>query len=153
MSRAGRDLATQSTFGQLIVLQAFRFPLELLMQRAAITGIMPKEFSFDGYNFDVVTGAFAIVIGVTLLRKKKLPRWVLISWNIWGIACLIVIVVLAIGTSPRVAMFGTEPEKVNTWVLFFPYAWLPTVLVSIAVLGHTLVTRKLLILEPAGDFR
>jgi hypothetical protein len=143
MSRFGSDVATNTSFGNLVILQAFRLPLELVMYMAAVNAIMPVEFSFSGYNFDIVTGAAAILLGVALLRNKPVSRWALIAWNVWGIACLFVIVALAIATSPKVAAFGTDISKINTWVLFFPYAWLPTVLVSIAVLGHTLVSRKL----------
>jgi hypothetical protein len=143
MSRLGSEVASNTSFGKLVILQAFRFPLELVMYTAAVNAIMPIEFSFAGYNFDILTGALAILLGIALLRNKPVPRWVLIAWNAWGIACLVVIAGLAIATSPKVAAFGTEPAKINTWVLFFPYAWLPTVLVSVAVLGHTLVSRKL----------
>jgi hypothetical protein len=148
MSRFG-EVATNSSFGKLVILQAFRFPLELVMYTAAVNAIMPMEFSFAGYNFDIVTGAGAILLGIALLRNKPVPRWALVAWNAWGIACLVVIVALAIATSPKVAAFGTDLSKINTWVLFFPYAWLPTVLVSVAVLGHTLMSRKLWATRPA----
>jgi hypothetical protein len=148
MSRFGGDVAANTSFGKLVVLQAFRLPLEVMMYTAAVNAIMPMEFSFAGYNFDIVTGAGAILLGVALLRNKSVPRWALVAWNAWGIACLLVIVALAIATSPKVAAFGTDLSKINTWVLFFPYAWLPTVLVSVAVLGHTLVSRKLWATRP-----
>jgi hypothetical protein len=148
MSRFGRDVATNTSFGKLVFLQAFRLPLEVVMYVAAINAIMPKEFSFAGYNFDILTGAGAVLLGVALLRNKLVPRWALVAWNLWGIACLVVIAGLAIATSPKVAAFGTDLSKINTWVLFFPYAWLPTILVSVAVLGHTLVSRKLWLTRP-----
>jgi hypothetical protein len=149
MSRFGGDVATNTSFGKLVILQAFRLPLEVVMYTAAVNAIMPMEFSFAGYNFDIVTGAGAVVLGIALLRRKAVPRWALVAWNAWGIACLVVIVALAIATSPKVAAFGSDLSKINTWVLFFPYAWLPTILVSVAVLGHTLVSRKLWATRPA----
>jgi hypothetical protein len=36
---------------------------------------------------------------------------------------------------------------VNTWVLFFPYVWLPVVLVTIAVCAHVVITRRLVMRE------
>jgi hypothetical protein len=42
-----------------------------------------------------------------------------------------------------VRLFGDAPGHVNTWVLYFPYVWLPAVLVTIAVAGHIVITRKL----------
>ncbi len=51
---------------------------------------------------------------------------------------------IAIGGSPIFQLFGSEPQNLNTWVLFFPYTWLPVILVTVALSGHLLVTRKML---------
>jgi hypothetical protein len=39
---------------------------------------------------------------------------------------------------------------VNTWVFYFPYVWLPTILVQAALFGHVVIFRRLLA-ERAGD--
>jgi hypothetical protein len=59
------------------------------------------------------------------------------------------IVVIAVTTAPMVRAFGDDPRHINTWVLFFPYVWLPAVLVPIAIAGHLVVTRALLAARPA----
>jgi Na+-driven multidrug efflux pump len=71
------------------------------------------------------------------------PRWLLWAWNIWGCWCLAVIAVIAVTTSPLVRLFGDDPRNINTWVLYFPYVWLPVVLVTVAIAGHVMVTRAL----------
>ncbi len=139
----GRTLARRASLGQLVLLQAFRLPLELLMYRAALQGIMPLSFSFAGYNFDIITGALALVIGLALNNKRQVPRWAVVAWNAWGIACLIVIAIIAATLSPTTATLGKDASQVLSWVLYFPYSWLPHVLVIIAVLGHVLITLKL----------
>lgn len=68
-----------------------------------------------------------------------------------GIACLLVIAVLAVLTSPNVHAFGAVPQHINSWVLYFPYSLLPSVLVSVALLGHVLLTRKLLSLSSGSQ--
>jgi hypothetical protein len=128
----------------LVLLQAFRLPLELLMLHAAQVGVMPVEFSMVGYNFDVVTGAMALPLGLLLWRRTPLPPLLVWLWNLWGMACLLVIVGLALATSPNLAFFGNEPAHLSLWVLRFPYVWLPVLLVGVAVYGHVIVTRKLL---------
>ena len=55
-----------------------------------------------------------------------------------------VIALIAVIGSPLVHGFGIDPTNLNTWVLFFPYIWLPSVLVMIAIFGHIVITRKLL---------
>lgn len=143
-SKLGGEAAAGRSFAALIGIQAFRFPLELVMHRAAETGIMPTQLSYSGYNFDIATGVGALVLGVFLARGAAVPKWVLWAWNVWGLYCLAAILAIALAGSPMLRLFGAEPENLNTWVLFFPYSWLPVILVTVALSGHLLVTRKLL---------
>jgi hypothetical protein len=128
----------------LIGIQVFRLPLEMLMWRAGKLGIMPIEFSFQGYNFDVITGLGALLLVVLWPylspQRAKQMAWV---WNLWGIFCLLTIAVLVVLLSPQVHFFGEGRQHINSWVLFFPYVWLPALLVPCAVLGHLLVWREL----------
>lgn len=145
-SRFGRDAAS-IPIGVLVGFQAFRLPLELVMHHAAEAGVMPPELSYAGYNFDIVTGAVALALWVIARRRGTLPLRAVWIWNIWGIYCLCAIALIAVGTSPMVRLFGSEPRHVNTWVLYFPYVWLPVVLVTIAVASHVVITRKLLLVD------
>ncbi len=145
LSRWGASAAVDLPFTTLIGLQAFRLPLELVMHRAAALGIMPNELSYSGYNFDIVTGAGALLLWSLLRLDIRVPRWGLWLWNLWGIACLAVIAVIAVTTSPMMRLFGDDPRHVNSWVLSFPYVWLPVALVTIAMASHAVVTRRLLL--------
>lgn len=144
LSRFGRDAAAELSFAALIGLQAFRFPLELVMHHASNVGIMPVQLSYSGYNFDIVTGVGALLIFAVLKSGRSVSRSVLWAWNVWGCWSLLVIAFIAITTSPVVRLFGDDPRNLNTWVLYFPYVWLPVVLVTIAIAGHVVSTRKLL---------
>ena len=59
--------------------------------------------------------------------------------ELWGCWCLAVIAVVAVASSPMVRAFGDDPRHVNSWVLHFPYVWLPAVLVTVAIAGHIVV--------------
>jgi hypothetical protein len=144
MGPLGGRLAASVSLATLVSLQAFRLPLELVMHRAATLGIMPPEMSYSGYNLDIVTGAGALVLGLLLRAGVAVPRAAVWVWNLWGLWCLAVITVVAVASSPMVRAFGDDPRHVNTWVLFFPYVWLPAVLVTVALAGHLVVTRALL---------
>jgi hypothetical protein len=148
LSRTGAQLAANLSVRSLIAVQVFRLPLELLMLRAASIELMPIEFSFVGYNYDLLTGLGAAVLIGRQIRSdqshsNQMPFALVKWWNVWGIACLLVIAVLAVLTSPLVRAFGGEPKHVNTWVLFFPYSLLPLLLVGFATLGHIVLSRKL----------
>lgn len=143
LSGIGRALAHAVPLTTLVGLQTFRLPLEIVMHRAAGLGIMPPELSYSGYNFDIVTGASAVVLWGLLRGGVAVPRAAIWAWNVWGMWCLTVIGAIAVATSPMVRGFG-DPRHINTWVLHLPYVWLPAVLVVIALAGHLVVTRRLL---------
>ena len=138
----GGRLADALPVATLVGLQMFRLPLELLMHRAALLAIMPEELSYTRYNLDILTGAGAVVL-VLWMRRRPVPAAVVWAWNLFGLACLGVIAWIAGNAAPMVRGFGDDPRHLNTWVLYFPYVWLPTVLVMIALTGHLVLTRKL----------
>lgn len=127
----------------MVAFQAFRLPLELLMHRAAREGVMPPQMSYSGRNFDILTGILALVLGFTLHAKPQLSlRWVW-AWNIVGLLLLINVVTVAVMSLPGPSrVFWQEPA--NLWVATFPFVWLPSVLVPLALAGHLLIARKLL---------
>jgi hypothetical protein len=127
----------------LVGAQAFRLPLELVMHQAALEGTMPPQMTYSGSNFDIVTGATALLVGGMAARGRA-PRWLLLVWNGLGSLLLANILLIAVASLPAVAAFGREPERLNTWVAYFPYVWLPAGLVSTALLGHVLLWRRLL---------
>ena len=58
-----------------------------------------------------------------------------------GSLLLLNIVVIAIVSTPMVALFG--PDLLNTWVMFPPFVWLPAVMVLMAFAGHLLIARAI----------
>lgn len=60
-----------SSFAWIIGIQSFRFPLELLMHRAATTGLMPPQMSYSGRNVDILSGLLAIVVAVAASRSPR----------------------------------------------------------------------------------
>jgi hypothetical protein len=144
LSPFGREAASELSFAALVGLQGFRLPLELVMHHAGNVGIMPVQLSYSGYNFDIVTGIGALLIFALLKSGHVVSISVLWIWNVWGSFCLVVIAIVAITTSPVVRLFGDDPRNLNTWVLYFPYVWLPVVLVTVAISSHIVITRKLM---------
>jgi hypothetical protein len=141
-SRIGARLAEGLSVTSLVGFQAFRLPLELVMHNAGEEGTMPVELSFGGYNFDIVTGATAVLVaGLSALGRA--PRALVLAWNALGLVMLAIIAVLAVLLSPAVHAFGDDPAHMNLWVAYFPFILLPTVLVAAALAGHVILLRKL----------
>lgn len=144
LSPLGASVAASVPLAVLIGVQAFRFPLELLMHRGMTLGIVPQALSYGGLNYDILTGLGALALVAALRTGAPVPRWAIWAWNVWGSWCLVVIVGVAITASPMLRLFGDDPRQVNTWVLFFPYVWVPAILVANAIATHIVVTRALL---------
>lgn len=145
-SRLGRVLGSLPLVA-LVGFQSFRLPLELLMHSAAEAGVMPPQMSYPGlgqggYNFDIVSGATAVLVAL-LLWLGKAPRWLLLGWNALSTALLAVIVIVAVVSAPPLLAFGVEGA--NSWIAYAPFVWLPTVLVPAAVSGHVLLWQRLLV--------
>src|SRR4029078_8581389 len=89
----GRRVADMLPFVALIGFQAFRLPLELVMHRAAVAGIMPNVMSYSGYQFQIVSGATALPLALYAWRRP-LPRPVIMLWNLTVQLLLIAIAVI-----------------------------------------------------------
>ncbi|HEX8450955.1 MAG TPA: hypothetical protein VF647_02595 [Longimicrobium sp.] len=140
-SRLGARMAAEIPLSLLVGVQGFRLPLELMMHRAAEVGLMPVQMSFEGLNFDVVSGALAIVVGV-LAAYGRAPRALVAAWAVLGSLLLANVLVIAVLSAPTpLRMFWNEPA--NVWITTFPYVWLPAVMVPAAIFGHLLVFRRL----------
>ena len=144
VSRIGGRIAECLPLHVLVLAQGFRLPLELIMHAAASEGTMPSVMSYGGYNFDIVTGASALLVGALLSRGA--PRTLAFAWNALGAVLLLVILGVALLSSPLVRAFGDD--QVNTWIAYVPFVWLPSILVACAIAGHIVVWRRLLIELP-----
>ena len=143
LSGVGDRLARGLPLAALVGAQGFRLPLELVMHRGAQDGLIPVQMSFSGFNFDIVSGATAIALALWI-GWGRAPEWVVVAWNLLGIATLAGIVTIAVASTPTFHAFGTDPGALNTFVAYVPFVWLPSVLVVGAIVGHIVVTRRLL---------
>ena len=148
LGRIGTRIARFVPLWALVAVQSFRLPLEIAMHRLAERGIMPPQMSYSGRNWDILTGASALLVALLLwagLGGRKLV-WV---WNVAGLALLLNIVAIAVMSVPTFQYFG--PLRVNVFVMLTPFVWLPAVMVLTALAGHLVILRSLTLqanLEP-----
>jgi hypothetical protein len=136
----GRRVAQTIPLWVLIGVQGFRLPLEIAMHGVYERGIMPLQMTYTGRNYDIITGATAIVVAAAVYTGKgglRLAR----LWNIIGLLLLLNIVVIAFLSTPRFAYFGDA--NLNTFVTYAPFVWLPAVMVLAALTGHLVIFRAL----------
>ncbi|MDH3530866.1 MAG: hypothetical protein OEQ28_14980 [Acidobacteriota bacterium] len=135
-SRFGKRLTNFSlTF--LVGFQSFRILVELLIHEAVKQGVAPPQLTWTGMNFDIITGITALLL---IPFAKRLPHAAIHIWNVIGIGLLALVVCVAIVSMPT-PMQLLKPD--NVWVAYFPFIWLPTIMVTFAFLGHLVLYRKL----------
>lgn len=140
----GRRYWSGMSLPGLVAFQGFRLPLELMMHRAYSEGLMPIQMSFSGQNFDIITGALALPLSLALARGWCGVRSIW-AWNLLGVTTLLNVIVVAIRSFPG-PLFSYPGTTPNLWVTQWPFCWLPLVLVLAALLGHTAITHKLVVL-------
>jgi hypothetical protein len=130
----------------LVYFQSFRIFVEVLLWVAFSRGLLPQQMTFDGYNFDIITGVLALPVGWLLQTRKPFARVAAIAYNIIGLLLLFNIITIAVLSMPTpFRQFMNEPA--NTIVATFPFVYLPGVLVVLAFTFHVFSLRQLLTLR------
>jgi hypothetical protein len=144
-SGLGEIVARRLPMAWIVGMQAFRVPVELVLFGLAGLGVAPVQMTFEGRNFDIVTGSTALLLGLALAAGRA-PRALVVAWNLMGLGLLVNIVTVAVLMVPGpLRSIDGAPNLVPTTA---PYVWLPVYLVPLALLGHLLVFRKLRALAP-----
>jgi hypothetical protein len=143
-SRKGTELLHAIPSQWLIRMQSFRIIVELLLLIAFLNNKLPVQMTFEGRNFDVVTGVLALPVGYLLARQKNYAPKLAIMFNVLGILLLLNILVIAVLSMPTpLRYFMNDPS--NTLVAQFPFILLPGMLVPLAYTLHIFSLRQLLI--------
>ncbi|MBS2015905.1 MAG: hypothetical protein JST00_23660 [Deltaproteobacteria bacterium] len=125
-----------------VALMTMRVPIELGLYGLYVEGRLPVHLTFEGRNFDVLVGATAPFVAWALGRGL-LGRRGLLAWNVVSLGLLANVVGMAITSVPG-PLHLAWPGVPNTVVATFPWVWLPTFLVPVALFGHVSSLRQLL---------
>jgi hypothetical protein len=121
-------------------LQFFRVIVELELHELWKAGLLPQSMTFEGRNFDIAVGLSAPIIGWLVYKSKSIPEQFALYWNIWGVLVLTNVVVTGILSTPTPFRVFVE-DYPNLAIGYFPFTWLPTLLVPIAYALHVLAIR------------
>jgi uncharacterized membrane protein len=98
--------------------------------------------SWEGYNFDVLSGLLALPAAWLIQRYPEQRRTIALVYNVTGLVLLINILVISVLSMPLpIRYFHNEPA--NTIVAAFPFFYLPSVLVVLAATLHIWSLRQL----------
>ncbi|MFT5367792.1 MAG: hypothetical protein ACI8V2_002753 [Candidatus Latescibacterota bacterium] len=111
-----------------------RIPVEIILFGLYQEGYIPRLMTYEGRNFDIIAGMTGPLMALIAFRGGIHKR-LLIYWNLIGIGLLLNIVINAILSTPLpFQLFAFDHP--NIAVFYFPFIWLPTVVVPIVLFAH-----------------
>jgi hypothetical protein len=119
----------------LALVHIVRIPVELVLLLLFQAGQVPQLMTFEGRNFDILSGLTAPIVYFLAFRGDKPNRPLLIVWNLAALVLLINIMAIAVLSfkSPLQKLAFDQP---NVGVTYFPFIWLPAVVVPIVFFAH-----------------
>lgn len=141
LSPVGARLAAATPLAALVGFQFFRVPLEWVLHRLSVEGVIPVQMTYAGRNFDILSGVGAAMVAFLLLAGRG-GKGLVLAWNLLGLGLLAnIVIVAALSTPVSFRAFMNDPP--NRLPGVFPWVWLPSFLVQAALFGHLLVFRAL----------
>ena len=138
----GRMFIDNMDVKMLTLLHAIRIPVELILFGLFINKTIPEAMTFEGRNFDILSGVTAPFIYYFGFDKKTLDKKIILAWNFICLALLINIVATAILSAPFTFQ-KLAFDQPNIAILYFPFVWLPCCIVPIVFLSHLASIRQL----------
>jgi len=127
----------------LTLMHSIRIPVEITLFFVYSAGLIPVLMTFEGNNFDIISGLTAPIMFYLVFILKKLNRLALLIWNLLCMGLLINVLGIAI-LSAQTPFQKLAFDQPNIGVTFFPFIWLPCVVVPIVLIGHLSAIRQLL---------
>ncbi len=140
-SRAGKQVLHYIQPQWLIYLQSFRILVEIALWLLVRNGSLPVQMSFEGRNFDILTGLLAFPVGYYCFVKKTWPPIAALLYNIAGLVLLLNVVTISTLSMPTpLRAFHNQPD--SSLLTKFPFIYLPGLLVPLAYTLHILSLRQ-----------
>lgn len=131
----GRSFMQSLDAKWLTLLHVVRIPVELILFALATQKVVPELMTFEGKNWDILSGISAPLIVYFGYSRRAISSKMLVIWNVVCLLLLFNIVVRAILAAPTpFQQFAFDQP--NIAVLYFPFTWLPSVIVPLVLFSH-----------------
>jgi hypothetical protein len=143
--RRSRNALVTISLPVLTLLSVVRIPVEFVIDWWYHAGLVPQLMTFEGRNFDIISGVTAPIVFFLAFRtnKGRTNRVLLIVWNIVCLLLLVNIVTNAILSVPGPAQMQAFDQPAVA-VLHYPFVWLPSVIVPAVLFSHLVSLYQLL---------
>jgi hypothetical protein len=145
---AGARFLDRLVLKNLTVVHIVAIPVEIVLYWLFLYKAVPKLMTFEGRNFDILSGLSAPFFWYFGFIKQKLSRTVMIIWNLACLGLLLNVVVIAVLSLPTpFQQFAFDQP--NIALGHFPFFLLPGCIVPMVMLAHIWSLRILILREHA----
>ncbi|MDB4106864.1 hypothetical protein N8368_03025 [Bacteroidia bacterium] len=137
----GRTFIDSLNLKTLTWLHIVRIPVEFCLLWLFIAKSIPQIMTFEGANFDIIAGLTAPLMVYLYFIRKNVSAKIMLVWNVVCLLLLINIVVIALLCAPM-PIQQLAFDQPNIGVLYFPFVWLPSVIVPIVMFSHFVAIRR-----------
>ena len=127
----------------LFFFQSFRILVELLFAGSVAVGVLHKEASIHGYNFDMIYVATIPIVGLLAFRSKSQNLKLVRLWNYLGLLVIASIIFVFMTTIYAPQLYGYEDPMLPLEALTYPYVLVAGFLMPVAVFVHVLSIAQL----------
>lgn len=144
LSRRGRIFTDSFSMKKLTLLHSIRIPVEFTLYYVFLAKLIPELMTFEGRNLDIISGVTAPVVYYLVFVRRQAGTLTLLIWNCICLALLINVLTIAI-LSAQTPFQQLAFDQPNIGVTYFPYVWLPAVIVPIVLFSHITAIRQLIV--------
>ena len=119
----------------LTLVHIVRVPVEIVLLMLFLAGQVPQMMTFEGRNFDILSGLLSPLVFWLVFRRDRIRRGWLAAYNVLGLVLLANVVIIAALSLPS-PLQQLNLDQPNRGVLYFPYVWLPAIVVPIVLFSH-----------------
>lgn len=147
VTRSGKLFVDSLPLATLTYLHIIRIPVEMVLLWLYLEETVPQVMTFEGRNFDIVSGITAPFVAYFGVVKHKLNRKVILVWNLLALALLLNIIIIALQSTPSPFQVAAQQHS-NIAVLYFPFSWLPGFIVPVVLFSQLAAIRQLIRNKP-----
>lgn len=120
----------------LVYYQSFRIIIESLFVATVAVGFLNPEVTFEGYNYDILFGLSAVIVGFLAFNRKVISNKGLLVWNYLGLVVIAFIIFLFTTTAFFPELWGSVETLAKKEAGSFPFVLVPAFLMPSAVFMH-----------------
>jgi len=143
ISPKGRSFIDSLDVATLTILHTVRIGVEIVLYSLFLYKAVPGLMTFEGRNMDIISGLSAPLVYYFGYKKAKLSSAAILGWNLLCLSILLFTVINAVLSAPTPLQQWAFDQPMIA-ILYFPFIWLPGIVVPLVILSHLSAIRQLI---------